>query len=228
MPEILNFFPLSVYVERLGFSTDVREAMAKAIEKDAAAKKPMLRGKNMTWTGDVNGHGFLHEREEFEPLFEAMNTHTKAYMNILGVNDGIFDLYFTRSWGTVQKREERVNFHTHEQSHISVVYYPRVPKNSGMLMFDMPTNPNEFLSGLIKDRNIKNGVFRPSEFLAQNMNVGVETDLLVIFPSKTNHATQSNSTNESRISIAADVVCMLKDPIGHEFFLPPLEKWRKF
>lgn len=228
MPEILNFFPLSVYAEKLGFSTELREAMASAIEKDAATGAAMIKNKNATWTGDVNGHEYLHEREEFQPLFEAMTTHVYAYMKILGLNDGIFDLYFTRTWGTVQKREERVHFHCHEQSHISAVYYPRVPKDSGMLIFDMPNNPNEFLNGLIKERNIRNGVFRPSELLAQNMNLGVETDLLVIFPSKTNHATQSNPTGESRISIAADIVCTLKDSTGHEHFLPPFEKWRKY
>lgn len=227
MPEILNFFPLTIYVEKLGFAPKDRAQFGKWIEADAAG--PVLKkGQTSTWTGDVNGHAFLHERAEFRPLFDAIDANLRRYTEQLGVDSKILDFYFTRSWGTVQKRGEKVAFHSHMQSHISAVYYPRVPQNSGMLMFDMNPNANEFIPGLIRTEHVQRNVIKPSPLLAQNMNIGVADDMLVLFPSKINHATQANQSGQTRISIACDIVCTIKDPQGHEFFLPPLEKWKKF
>jgi len=228
MPELVNFFPLSVYVQKMGIAENERERYAKIIEKDAATSEVLKKSQNSTWTGDVNGHGFLHKRKEFKKLFTAVTENIREYAAELGANADILDFYFTRSWGTVQNRKERVAFHSHMQSHISAVYYPRVPKDSGMLIFDVNPNPNEFIPGLIREEHVKRNVLRPSPLLAQNMNIGVETDMLVLFPSKINHATQANETGQTRISIACDIVCMIKDPQGHEFFLPPPHKWRKF
>lgn len=228
MPEILNFFPLTVYVNQLGFSANERKEMVRLIVGDAEGNTPKTKSKTSAWTGDVNGFAFLHERPEFEKLFTAIDQNLNQYLEELGAVSKLVDFYFTRSWGIVQKKGEKVAFHTHMQSHISAVYYPVVPENSGMLMFDMNPNSNEFIPGLIRPQHVEKGYIRPSPLLAQNMNIGVREDMLVIFPSKTNHATQANTTGQTRVSISSDIVCTVKDPAGHEFFLPPLERWRKF
>lgn len=229
MPELLNFFPLTVYANKLGFSEEEREKLAKIIELDAASTKPLLKTDQKTWTGDVNGYGLLHEREEFEKLFTKIDQNVHQYINQLGVDSDLFDIYFTRSWGTIQKRKERIDFHSHMQSHISAVYYPRVPEGSGVLVFDGNPNANEFLPGLLQTRNLETGIVTPSPILAPSMNVGSQEDLLVVFPSKIKHATQASETaGKPRISISADLICVLKDATGHELFLPPLDRWRKF
>ena len=44
-----------------------------------------------------------------------------------------------------------------------------------------------------------------------NIDLFVEEDDIVIFPSKTKHATISNITEDPRISISGDVIIMLKN-----------------
>jgi uncharacterized protein (TIGR02466 family) len=228
MSKIFNLFPLSIYATKLGLSAEERQAMVTSIENDASSTPAMIKGENRTWTGDVNGYAFLHERPAYEKLFGLVSENLRAYTNELGADPELFDFYFTRTWGTIQKRKEQIEYHAHMQSHLSAVYYPQVPKDSGMLMFSVAPNHNEFLQGLILPRHVESGVLRPSPLLAQNMNINVEDDLLILFPSKIEHATQPNPTGKTRISIAADIVCVLRDPTGHEVFLPPLDRWRAF
>ena len=56
---------------------------------------------------------------------------------------------------------------------------------------------------------------------SEMVDLPVEEDDIVIFPSKTYHGTDPNNTNGARISIAVDVVMTLKDATGVEFLLPP-------
>ncbi len=58
------------------------------------------------------------------------------------------------------------------------------------------------------------------------MNLPVAEDDVVIFPSKTYHATEPNQTDGPRVSISVDVVVALKDSAGVEFVMPPVRQWR--
>ena len=58
------------------------------------------------------------------------------------------------------------------------------------------------------------------------VNLPVAEDYVVIFPSKTYHATEPNDTDGPRVSISVDVVVALKDSAGVEFVMPPVRHWR--
>ena len=64
-------------------------------------------------------------------------------------------------------------------------------------------------------------------FNAPTVDIRVEEDDIVIFPSKAMHGTQFNKSNNERISISGDVVCLAKDSELLENMMPPLEKWDK-
>jgi len=64
-------------------------------------------------------------------------------------------------------------------------------------------------------------------FNAPSVDIKVEEDDIVIFPSKALHGTQVNKSNKQRISISGDVVCVAKDSELLENMMPPLEKWDK-
>lgn len=72
--------------------------------------------------------------------------------------------------------------------------------------------------GLITESNILN---------SELVDLPVEEDDIVVFPSKTYHGTEPNNTPGTRISIAIDVVITLKDSGGVEYLMPLTEKWRK-
>ena len=56
----------------------------------------------------------------------------------------------------------------------------------------------------------------------------VEQDSIIIFPSKTPHATLPNNSGHPRISISGDVTIMLKDSKGFEHLMPNFKNWTKF
>ena len=56
----------------------------------------------------------------------------------------------------------------------------------------------------------------------------LEQDSIIIFPSKTPHATAPNNSGQTRISISGDVTIMLRDSKGFEHLMPNFKNWTKF
>ena len=56
----------------------------------------------------------------------------------------------------------------------------------------------------------------------------LDQDSIIIFPSKTLHATVPNKSNKPRISISGDISIMLKESKGFEHLMPNFSNWKKF
>ena len=56
----------------------------------------------------------------------------------------------------------------------------------------------------------------------------LEQDSIIIFPSKTPHATMPNKSGQVRISISGDITIMLKNSEGFEHLMPNFSNWTKF
>ena len=61
-----------------------------------------------------------------------------------------------------------------------------------------------------------------------NVDLDIQENDIVIFPSKTKHATVSNITENPRISISGDVTIMLTNSSGHERLMPHFNNWQQF
>ena len=61
-----------------------------------------------------------------------------------------------------------------------------------------------------------------------NIDLHIEESDIVIFPSKTKHATIPNLTKNPRISISGDVTIMLTNSYGHERLMPHFNNWQQF
>jgi len=230
MAELSNFFPLTAYKAKLGLEESYRTQLIDDIIKDYESNKANLKSNETAWTGDVNGYEFLHSRKLFETLFTEISKHVEEYRQNLRVSENVFDFYYTRSWGTVTDNQQDIHFHQHMQSHVTVVYYLKVPQGSGDIILEPfgNYNQNEFIPGLIQKQSFRDGTIEPSLYLSPGASINVDTDDVLIFPSKTSHGTVKSKSQEKRISIAADIVAVLKDSSRRERFLPPLEMWRKF
>ena len=76
---------------------------------------------------------------------------------------------------------------------------------------------------------IEQKVIEKSTFLNSNsVNFSPEQGDIVIFPSKTLHATQTNNTEDTRISISADITVISKNTAKIEQLITPIDKWKKF
>jgi uncharacterized protein (TIGR02466 family) len=227
MPEIFNCFPLTVFKDTLDLAPDYRHRLGERVI--AAWRDGPKAGQDArnSWTGDRNGAEALHHDPEFAGMFQALHVRLHRYLEALSVNGRMIELFYTRAWGTISVRGQSIRRHRHNQSHISLVYYPLKAPNSGNLVFHNAEPFNEFTPGLFEPHAQQQGLLTQSNILNSEMvNLPVVEDNVVIFPSKIYHATEPNQTEGPRVSISVDVVVALKDATGVEYLMPPVRNWR--
>lgn len=224
MPDIVNAFPLSIYRSPLTIDPLIRARMVETVLEMSRTRPRKSEGSS--WTGDVNGFGFLHQDPRFVDLFAAFPEHLNQYLRFLKLDPDQLHLYYTRSWATIAQGQERINPHRHRQSHISVVYYLSKPEQSGGIAFFDPEAPNQFAPHLFREETLRHGIVKePAIFNTQAVNLEPKEGEVLIFPSMTQHATEPNLSDKPRMSIAVDIVTTVKESGLLEFMLPDLDKW---
>ncbi len=233
MPELINIFPLSIYKSKITFKNQDKEKMIKEVlsMRDKSLKNSStLKKKNNSWTGDVSGFDQLHNDANFFNLFNNIQENIKQYCENLFIDHEQIDFYFQRSWATVSSGPENISAHKHDQSHLSFAYYLKKNEKDSKIYFLDSSNQNEFIPRLFSSDSVnKKNIIKKRNFQnSPRVNINVEEDDIVIFPSKTLHATEPNINNEERISISADVTCIAKEAKYLENLIPPLNHWKKF
>lgn len=228
MAEVVNFFPLSIFREYLPIDPAFK---AQLVEEILAMEQSSSGGggkSGWSWTGDVKGHELLHRNSCFQPLFSRFAAPLKAYMETLGVNSDKLESHVTRAWGTVSRRGDQIHAHRHEQSHISLVYYLQKPQGSCGIAFMDYEPPNEFAPKIFHESMVKAEVLRQVQPLnAATVNLNPDEGDLLIFPSKIIHGIVPSKSDETRISIAVDIVVTARDSSGLEYLLPNQSQWTK-
>lgn len=218
----MHFFPLTIYADAVENHEHLKERFGSEIER-IANKSP---DRPYAWTGDVREHGFLHLEDSFKPLIDALTPHIGKYMEALRLRTDNLDLFYQRCWPVVTKKGQKVSLHSHAQSHISLVYYLKKPTESGGIRFTMLRAPNELAPNLFEPRM---GVFRTENtpINSNHVDLDVEEGQILIFPSSALHQTVESESDETRISISADIVLMLKHDNDFEHMMPTFSKWSK-
>jgi uncharacterized protein (TIGR02466 family) len=226
MPKITNMFPLSIYKDTVVIDNDYKEKLVNQILK--MGNHDIKKSSDIAWTGDVHAFDFMHREELFQSLFDSFSKPLFGYVEHLGVDPQKIDLYYTRSWATISDQHQKIPAHSHVQSHISVAYYLLKPMNSGGIIFSHTNPPNEFSPNLFNSQMFENNVLlEDNVFNAKAALLDPQESEIFIFPSKTRHETQSNKTQNIRISIAADIVVTLREQTNVEFLMPNIDKWGK-
>jgi len=221
-----NYLPVSVYAAKAGLTVEERQLIIDQI--DESFTKVDRSNSESTWTGDVHGFHELHNHPTYLRLFGIIGEQVREYISGLQINEHLFDYYYTRSWATKQVQDKMIAHHRHEQSHISVVYYPSVPEQSGDFYVATDNHQNEIITGLFREEQYKKGVVKSgSQLSSAELPIKVEDDLILIFPSKTAHRTGISQSSSPRYSIATDIMCILKNANDWEIGLPPIHTWRK-
>ena len=145
------------------------------------------------------------------------------------INTKLLDIYYQRSWATYTKNKQSINFHTHAQSNISFAYYLLKPPKSGGIIFRSNELQNEIAKNIFTNSKIEKSLInKPNVYNSDKSVFDLEQDSIIIFPSKTPHATIPNKSKSPRISISGDVTIMLKDSKGFEHLMPNFKNWTKF
>ena len=105
-------------------------------------------------------------------------------------------------------------------------YYLTKPPKSGGLAFTCRDMQNEIASGIFnRDKYDMSLIRKTSTLNAKQIVVEAERDAILIFPSKTLHATLPNQSDQPRISISGDITVMLKESQGFEHVMPSFKNW---
>lgn len=227
MAKFVNLFSLSVYRDEIVLDNDYKAQLIQAIlemEESRTRRKP-----DTAWLGDTEGHEFLFQNPLFEDLFRQIAAKVKQYAIDLGLNTDLIDFYFQRAWATVTRTGERIHEHSHSQSNVSFAFYLAKPDRSGGISFVTYNHPNEISEGIFTPAKHKLGfIANPSMLTWNNVHIEPKENEIIIFPSKTLHATVPNESDQPRISISADITTMLSQSHGHETMMPHFSNWRSF
>ncbi len=226
--KIFNLFPLTVLQSKIYLEDEERKILVNEINKvknqDHKQKKSLY-----AWTGDTNGHEFLFSNNLFKNLSNKISSVIIEYLKTLEINTEYLDIYYQRSWATYTENEQSINFHTHSQSNISFAYYLLKPNKSGGIIFKSNELQNEIAKNIFTNSKLEKSLInKPNPYNSDRSMFDLEQDSIIIFPSKTPHATVPNRSGLPRISISGDISIMLKDSKGFEHLMPNFSNWTKF
>ena len=226
MGQFTDLFPMSIFRERLTIDDDQRRELSDQI---VSMRSRPANEDESAWTGDVDGHEFLHADPAFAELFTKISEAVIGYVDGLGVDSDMLEFWFQRSWATISNHGQRIFEHAHVQSHLSVAYYLQKPVDGGGIYFSVASHPNEFVEGLFTISKATAGLIRtPGDRTLNRVYVEPQQDEVLVFPSRTLHSTAPNLSQTPRISISADIIVTLKQSHGHETMMPPVSGWQKF
>ena len=137
-----------------------------------------------------------------------------------------YDFFIQKWWPVITSDSGSVGKHSHNNAHLSVVYYVRVPaKNTeedpGCLVFYSNQQYWSRHMGLGSDDKAQAETF---------ISYVPTTGDLIIFPSQLEHSVTSNQWDEKRFSLSFDITLTrneTSDEITDEMALPPHTKWTK-
>ena len=228
MAKFIHVFPLSIYRDRIDLDVAYKRQLTDAILAMESQTHAQRAGEQSAWLGDTSGHEFLFQQPLFATMYEQIGQAVRRYTAELGLNNDLVDFYYQRSWATVTRTGERIHAHSHEQSNISFAYYLKKPPESGGLDFLTDSHPNELSPGIFSSDKEELWFIARSSLLTWNrIHLEPAEDEIVVFPSKTQHATTPSESDEPRISISADITMMLKESRGHETMMPHFSQWRR-
>ena len=228
--KVLNLFPSSIIQDKILINQEVKQGMIKEIETMVLnSKNKQDKGTQDSWTGDTQGFEYIFKNEKFSLLLQEIKKIIIKYLNHLGIDDSKIDIYITRSWATFSNGKEKILPHKHKQSHISFAYYLKKNLEDSNIMFHNEHFQNEIIPGLFTSRTLKaGGILKETNlFNASSLEIKIEEDDILVFPSKSLHGTQPNKLNSGRISISGDIVCVAKDSELLENMMPPINNWEK-
>jgi len=221
-------FPLSILKDKILLNKNEKKRLVENIFNIEEKTKNIKKRKQDAWLGDSRGHEFFLKNPKMHKVAKLIGEKVKTYTEMLSLDNNKIDFFFQRSWATITRKEERIQPHSHDQSNISFAYYPLKPENSGDIRFIVQPQ-NEIALGLFHYEKLKLGLLKNvTKRNTPNVDLHVQEDDIIIFPSKTKHSTIPNKSEKPRISISGDITIMLKDSFGHERIMPHYDNWQLF
>jgi uncharacterized protein (TIGR02466 family) len=189
LAKIELWFPVSIYtVDNLLDHTENQNLKEYCL----TLQNKVPNGGDDWYGGTYNTHGTLDLTRDlkFKPLLNIIDMHVHEYSK---AHNSTAQYKIRGSWLNIAEKNQFQEFHTHNDSIISAVYYISAPQGSGSIVFEDPKEPDMYPLKNIKPKN--NLSFTRIKYEA------VEGKLL-IFRSYLRHMVEAGSNEDPRISVA--------------------------
>ncbi len=151
---------------------------------------------------------FLHENTDnkLKPLFNLIWEELKSIVEQMNLLDQYrLDQNSLQFWININGQYNYNSLHNHPQSFFSGVYYVKVPKESGNVIFHHPNSLMKFWY----QQYTKSSTYESHS----SIFVVPEEGKLIVFPSWLEHVVESNESKKERISIAFNIALTNNDII---------------
>ncbi len=174
----------------------IHKANLKKIENDNKYFYDTVLNLNNTflakqkWNCTTFNYDFVHEN-----LIQEVFVHLRTFAD----QHGIINKTFTcvSSWINLAKKGDYQEYHIHPNSHFSAVYYVKVPKNCGRIIFKKKSADFDMFPIKYESNTQANSL---TYKIVPN-----ECDLL-IFRSNLPHMVEKNQSDEDRVSISMNFI----------------------
>ena len=189
---IVHVFPCPIWVHQLQPEVVERiNGKAQDLIESIRATTPNLE-PGQAWQTPHD----LQDRAELEELMDCAKAATRGVLDHLRVQYDSFVI--TGCWANMKPKGSNPHpMHTHANNFLSGVYYVRAPKGGDSIVFTDPRPQTSIISPQVSERN---------EYNSRLATLGVETGVLIMFPSWLGHSVESNQGEEERISISFNVM----------------------
>ena len=224
-----KFFPLSIFQDQIYLGEEKKASLIDEVRNMKNNSQNLsYKEENDSWTGDTQGHEFIHKNKKFD-IFFGIKKKIDLYLDYLKIDTYQVEPFIQRSWATISNGKEAINNHKHLQPHLSFAYYLKKNQEDSKFVLQDEIFRNEFIPGLFKSKSaIERKIIKQMSIsTAPRVSVEVKENDIVIFPSKTLHGTERNKSNNERISISGDISFLSKDSNLLEHLTPSYENWKK-
>ena len=166
----------------------------ESIQKYCLDLKKNSKGRQATNYGGWQSDDIDQTVPVLKPLIDEIFLRHTFLRQVFGLKNEV-KLKMGNYWLNINNKGDFNIPHVHPFSLASVVYYAKVPKDSGRLVFENPIQQHDYVmkpNTVEKFNTINSGYW----------NVTPNEGDLIIFPSWLRHWVEPNNTNEDRISIA--------------------------
>lgn len=192
---IYPIFPKVVFLKNLSFIKDKDiNTLISNCKKEKYINIPKEDSENVSYSSIDR---YLFNNKKFKEIKNIILKEFNYFKDeILFYKNNDFKI--TTSWIARTEKNQQSNWHNHNNSFYSGVFYINVKENSGNIEFQNFENSRFLLNS--EKYNILN---------SRKLSITPKNKSLIFFPSELYHKITKNNSNETRLSIAFNIV-----PIG--------------
>tara|TARA_Y100001951_G_C11221585_1_gene229100 strand:- start:98 stop:667 length:570 start_codon:yes stop_codon:yes gene_type:complete len=143
----------------------------------------------------ISNNGYQTQALDFNKykfLFDEISKHATGFYKQFNTK---INLTYASAWINISNKGHFNKLHSHGNSIISGVFYIKIPKDSGKIVFD---NPCPLIEYFYANENVKKfNTYNSTEWEFEP----IEGEI-IMFPSYLKHYVQTNETNKDRISLS--------------------------